>query len=924
MRVRRRVLIAAGTLIGLSLAALVVLPLLFRDRIAVWAHAEAERAVDARVDWSGVGLTFFKNFPNLTLRLDHLTVVGNDPFAGDTLLSTRAFRLELAVRSLIPGLRGTGPILVRSIQLDQPAVHLRVLDDGTANWDIAGRDAATPGPAEPSSGDLEVELRSLEITDGSMVLEDAQIGLYASLVGLQHALSGDFSKERFAVRTRTHADTATLRFAGVPYLEGAALDLEADLDADMASRRFSFAENELRLNDLVLRFSGSATRVGDDVALDVTFDAPQTEFAQILSLVPVVYAHDFDALETSGTFSVQGHIRGDWGDQAFPSFSLNAEVADGMFRYPDLPLPAREVSLHLTIDNPGGDVDSTVVRERFHLRLGDEPIDAALTLHTPVSDPDVDVSVKGRLDLADLMRTVKLDDVAELTGVVRADAAVRARLSDIDSARWERVAARGSVLVNDVTVRTGALSQPVAVQEATLEISPQRVEVRSLRMRIGNSDLQATGSLDNVLGFVLRGADLRGRATFGSRHVDLEEWKSKDGFELIPVPAGIDLELDGTVDLLTYGALDLSAARGSLHVKDRRMTLDDFTMRTLGGGVVVNGFYETLDPSRPTFGVTLALDSLDISRASAALLTVRTLAPVSRFARGAFSVKVDLDGALGNDMTPLFEVLDGNGSFVTTEVALESFPALERLAEALSLPQLAKPLIDGVRSTIEIRDGRLHVWPFQVTIGDLRLAVSGSNGIDQSLDYRLILAVPRAALGGGADDAVRALITKAGRVGVDLQTADSIEVAVGLTGTVTDPSVQIDFSGAVSSAAEQAGQAVGQAVGERVDSATEQVRRQIRARADSIIQEAEEQAAAVRAEARRLADGLRDEGNRRADQVLGEVTNPVARVAAQAVADRIRREADEKARAMVEEADRRADDLVADARERAAAILQGG
>ncbi|HSW28521.1 MAG TPA: AsmA-like C-terminal region-containing protein [Longimicrobiales bacterium] len=928
----KKVLVAAGSLVGLSLVALVGLPFLFKGRIEARVHTEVERAVDAQVDWSGVGLTFFRNFPNLALRLDHLTVVGSEPFAGDTLVSMKGFRLVLDAGSLIRGLRGTGPFLVRSVRLEEPVVHLRVLPDGASNWDIVRGGSTKAGSAEPSSRSLSVEFRSLGIRGGSLLLENAQTGLYTSMEGLQMDLGGDFSQERFVVRTRTRSDATTLRFAGMPYLEGVALDLVADLDADMTRRSVSFAENELRLNELVLNFSGSAARTGENVALDVTFTAPRTAFSQALSLVPVLYAHDFETLETSGSFSLQGRVLGEWGENALPAFSMSADVTDGMFRYPDLPLAARDIALRFALDNPGGDVDSTVVRlDGVHLRIGDEPIHGSLTLRTPVSDPDVDLRVRGAVDLADVARTVKLDDVEELTGVVRADAELRARLSDIDGRRYERVAARGNVVITDVNVRTGKLPQPIAVREATLELSPQRVEVRSLQMQLGSSDVHATGSVDNVLAFVLRGEDLRGSASFTSQRVDLDEWRSKENFELIPVPAGLDLALDGTVARLTFAALDMADAHGSLRLKDRRLMLDDFTMRTLGGGIGVSGFYETLDPAKPTFRVGVALDSLDIPSAAAAFVTLRMLAPVAGFTRGAFSAQLDLAGALGQGMAPVLDVLNGTGSLQTTTFSLEGFPALARLGEVLGLPQLANPTFQAISSFIEIRDGRLHVRPFQVGVGDFRMAVSGSNGVDQTLDYKLTLAVPRGALGEGAERAIQGLISEAGRAGLDLQAADSIEVSVGLAGTVTDPAVEADFQGLVTSAGDRARQNAGAAVEERIgaarelaDSTKEDALRRARARADSIMQQAEEGGAAIRAEARQLADDLRAEADRLADQVLAGATNPVARAAARAAADRIRKEADERANAVVLEADRRADDLVAEARRRAEEILKEG
>ncbi|GMV04550.1 MAG: membrane protein [Gemmatimonadota bacterium] len=931
MTPRRKIAAAVAATLAFIVVALAALPLLLKGRVEELAHRAVASAVDARVAWGDVGLTFFRDFPDVSLRLDDLSVVGNEPFAGDTLLSVDRFRLVLDAGSLWGAWRGTGPVVVRSVALTGPAVRLVVGADGAANWDI-GRGGGGEGEA-PGGRAMGLRLRSVEVTGGRLHLDDARTGLVASVEGVDHQLSGDLSRDRVTLRTRTRAAAASVRFAGIPYLSRAAVDLRADVDADLAGGRFTLADNELRLNDLVLRFAGSAAKAGDDVALDVTFSAPETDFARILSLVPVVYARDFASLETSGSFAVEGNVRGTWGEEAFPGFALDARVADGMFRYPDLPLPARDIAFRMAVTNPGGDVDSTVVRvERFHVRLGDQPVEAAFTLRTPVSDPDVDVSVRGAVDLADVGRTVKLPDVEELRGTVRADAAVRARLSDVDAGRWERVAARGTVSARDVAVRAAALKQSVAVEEATLELTPRRAEVRSLRARLGSSDVQATGSLDNVLGFVLRGEVLRGRASFTSGRFVLDEWASDDRqLQLIPVPAGVDLALEGTVGELTFGALQMTDARGSLAVRDERVALDGFSLRTLGGRVSVDGFYETVDPERPAFDVALALDSLDIPSAWKSLLTVRMLAPVAEFARGAFSARLDLAGAFGEGMLPDFGALDGAGSLATTPVVLEGFPALARLSETLSLPQLARPTLNAVRSSLEIRDGRLHVKPFQVRMGDVRMGVSGSNGIDASLDYTLQLAVPRALLGAQADRLVSSLAAQAGRVGVDLQAADTIPVAVGLGGTVKSPTLTTSLGSAVASAGEQARQAVGEAVAqgravaeERVDSAAAAARARAQAAADSLMADAEAQAENIRTEARRLADAARAEGNRRAEQVLARATNPVARAAAGPVAERIRQEANTQADNLVAEADRRAEQVLAEARRRADELLRGG
>jgi AsmA-like C-terminal region len=922
---RRKSLVAVGAVFGVLLASLLILPVIFRGRIATLARAELDRMVAARIDWGGIGLTFFRDFPNLTLGLRDLRVVGVDRFEGDTLATAGSLRVVLDVGSVVRNLMGSAPIVVRSIRLAEPDLSLAVLEDGTANWDIM-RPRAEPAGEKGSGRALNVELRSFEVSDGHIVLENAQTGLYASLEGLHHTLSGNFSQDSLGVRTRTHADRTTVRFAGTSWLAGVRLDFDANVDADLAHERFAFRDNELRLNDLALRFSGTAARDEAGTALDVTFAAPGTEFAQILSLVPAVYARDFTSLETSGTFTLDGRVRGTLAPGVVPGFAIHVAVDDGMFRYPDLPLPARAIALDLAVDNPGGDADSTVLNlRRFHAEIGGRPLDATLTLRTPVSDPDLDARVKGTLDLADVARTVKLEGVRELTGMVAADASLSARRSDVENARYDRIGANGSLSARNVSLAAEDLRQPVAVEEATLRLSPRRTDIESFQATIGSSDLRASGWIDNVPGFVMRDEPLRGSATFESSRFVLDEWKSDDpALQVIPVPAMLDLELNGTVGRLTYGALEMSDARGKVHVKDERLTLEDFRVSTLGGRIGVSGYYETIDPTRPTFALRMAIDSLGISNASEAMLTVRTLAPVARFARGTFSANFALSGALARDLTPLFDVLDGTGSLLTSRIALVGFPMMQRLAEALKMPRLDNPTFNAIRSNVEIRDGRLHVRPFQVGMGDFSMLVSGSNGIDQSLDYSLELAVPRAILGNAADRLVQDLSVQAGRAGIDLQASDSIRLGIRVTGTITDPSINVGLAEAAASMQQQVGQAAGAAVQQQVDKAREQVDsaraeavRRAQAQADSIVADAEVRADTIRAEARRLGDNVRAEGNKRADEVLARATNAIARRAAQPVADRIRKEADDQANTIVHQADERADALVAEAHKQA-------
>jgi vacuolar-type H+-ATPase subunit H len=927
MRSPRKLLLGLGALVASLLVALLVLPVLFRDRIAARLETEISGSVNARLAWGGVGLSLLRDFPNATLSLDRLSVVGVKPFERDTLVAIRQARLVLDVGSVIGYLRRGDRIVVREIALQTPTVNLRVLPDGRANWDIARQRAKA---TTDTTGAVGLTLRDLRISDGSVTMDDQQTHLVASIRGLQESLRGDLAKDRLVLSTRTRADSVSLRFAGIPYLSHVGLELNADVDADLIARRFTFTNDSLRLNKLVLAFAGSVSIGKPDVAIDLTFATPSTAFRDILSLVPAIYARDFEHLQTAGTMSTSGRVRGAYGPTAFPAFALRARVENGAFRYPALPLPARDIFMDLSVDNPGGHVDSTVVNlKRLHAVIGGRPLDARLVMRTPVSDPDVDLRVIGAVNLADVGRTVKLEGVSELAGLVAADVAMHARMSDVDAGRYDRVAASGTVHVARLALRAATLPQAIAIDTAALRLTPRTAELTSFAARIGKSDVRATGSLDNVLGFALRDQDLRGSATVTSNHFDLNEWRSSEKTtEVIPVPPHVDFALKATAARVSYGALTLANVRGDLRVKDQRVTLDALQMETLRGTVVANGFYETTVPGRPTFDFDLRLAAVDIPAAFAALTTVQQLAPVARWAQGGISGTIGLKGPLGTDMVPIFKALTGKGAIETDRLVVQGAPVLERLADALKLDQIRKPALGAVRASYDVADGRVHVQPFVVKMNGIDMTVAGSNGIDQSLKYDLALAVPRALLGGAAGSVVATLASQAGKAGAELAAGETVRLGAQVTGTVTNPTVRANFAGMGASVRDAAKNVVQQevatrtaAVKQKADSAVEEARRRARAEADKLVAEAERQAATIRAEARTLAATARSEGNARADSLLARAVNPVARMAAKAGTDRLRKEADQQAERIVREADARADGLVAQAKQKADALV---
>src|SRR4249920_3283182 len=84
-------------------AAIAALPFLFKDKIVNLVKAEINNNINAKVNFTGFDLTILSSFPNLTIKLDQLSVVGVGEFEGDTLAGIGNASVTLDVMSVISG-----------------------------------------------------------------------------------------------------------------------------------------------------------------------------------------------------------------------------------------------------------------------------------------------------------------------------------------------------------------------------------------------------------------------------------------------------------------------------------------------------------------------------------------------------------------------------------------------------------------------------------------------------------------------------------------------------------------------------------------------------------------------------------------------------------------------------------------------------
>lgn len=888
----KKALIIFGVVLVVFLAAAIIIPIVLKEPIKKKVLEEANKNLNAKVNFSDVSLSLFRSFPNLFVGVEDLSVIGVAEFEGDTLVYLKTLGLDVDIMSAING----APV-INHINLSKGLLSATVLKDGKASYDIVPENASPEEApaAEPTA--FQLKLKKFSINDLELRYDDRQGGTKVNTKALNLELSGDFTADNTAIDTEVNMDKLTVVSGGVPFLNRVELELKAEVDADMKNMQFVLKDNALRINGLNLVWQGTVGMPNDkDITMDLTFGAPKTDFKEILSLIPAIYMTDFAAVKTSGSLTLNGMAKGTYNEKTLPTFSLNLKVDNASFQYPDLPKKVEQIAIDLNVANPGGDADRTIIDlKKFHFEMAGNPFDVRVLIKTPTSDPDIDASFKGKLDMGSVADVMPLEKEDRIKGTLIADADIKGRQSYLDNKQYDRFVARGELILSDFEYATKSLAMPVNVKYAQFKFAPTHLELASFDAKAGSSDFKASGKIENYLGYALKDELLKGSFALNSTLLDVNqlmgivptdpnataESKPADAApaantEPLLIPQNLDVALALNVGKLIYDNITLSQVKGNANIRGGKVDLSGLTFNTLGGMITVRGNYNTQNEKKPSFDFDLGVNDVVVKEAFRTFNTVKKLIPFGEKTEGKASIEFNIKGGM-KGMDADLNSLNGGGRFTSKSLKVTGTELLNKITDVIKYPALKNPEVKDVNLSFKFENGRVAITPFDVNVGPVSANIGGSHGFDETMDYVMKTSIPTAALGAQANAVIGSLSSAAKGFGVNLGATDKIDIDLLVKGTFAKPIVTPTFGG---KGGASAGESLKNMATDELNKQKDELERKAREEADKLKNQAEQEANKLKNQAEQEAARLKKEAEDRARKE----------------ADRLKKEAEERAK----------------------------
>ncbi len=484
--------IAVGVIVVLFLAAITVaVSYLKPERLTPLVTKLANEYLDAKVSLDRVELSFWSTFPKFELdvrglqvqskALDKLPadVVSKLPAYADSLAYIRHFNGAVNIPKL-----SIGEIALYDIVIENPRFNVVQATPEVANYDIFpksdDKEESSAGVPVPS-----ITFGSFRIVDGMPVRYFSIPDTTEVAVTLTTTRLDGIDAPVYAVNVDgvTSASIPGISLENLRFGIGGSLRWDRSKPAYIGFDRF-----KIQVDDVQTEVS-SEVNLGKELTIEtLQLALPETKVNSIIALIPKEMRGELDKVTTDLSVAADMRLMRPYrpGIDSIPSFDLSLRVPEGKLVYENLVLNRFALDAAANID--GDNLDKSKLDVKRLLAIGEGVgFELNATASDILSDPAVDGTFKGGVEIQRLPKKLLAKLPFEVTGSLRADSRFRFRKSYLDREEFHRIR-----LTGDACLKNFKLSMPEL---------PAEIYARDVDLKLGTNSEFTRGdvSVDSLL-----------------------------------------------------------------------------------------------------------------------------------------------------------------------------------------------------------------------------------------------------------------------------------------------------------------------------------------------------------------------------------------------------------------------------------------
>ena len=350
--------------------------------------------------------------------------------------------------------------------------------------------------------------------------------------------------------------------------------------------------------------------------------------------------------------------------------------------------------------------------------------------------------------------------------------------------QWQRLI-RNWEFNGSIKARRGRFFTPYfplrnRLSNVDITFNSQRLDVNNLEYRVGKSDLQLTGALDNINSTLLgrkakpltltlkarsktldlnelmaamyRGSNFsaegEGRISLAGVSDDdeesiqrtIESSTSADSDTLhyaILIPKNIVMDIDLRNDTTYYSDFVLHNLHSSIGMKNGVLNLHDLSAKSNDGDMRLDLVYATASSNNIGIGMLLDMHNIKVNRFINLMPEIDSIMPMLKGVDGVINARLAATTRVDSLMNVIMPTTTAALNISGKNLVLLDNETFREIAKMLRFKNREKNMIDSLSVEVTAYDAQIDVYPFIISMDRYKLGVVGWNDFDTNYKYHI-------------------------------------------------------------------------------------------------------------------------------------------------------------------------------------------
>lgn len=335
---------------GLLITLMVIITLLFSDKIKEQAQIIIDNSIDGTFEFKDAKVSFFSHFPTLAVTMDNVLLYGVPGFGKDTLLLGKELSL------------------------------------GVNLFSIFGNN---------------IEVKNIYIKGGNFLFNDTESNFSIKLSNIDYKGKGRLMGDNLSLRSQIEVESLLLTYQGENYIDRKRVTARLITEMNTTKMSFKLVKNKVKLEELNASFIGELDILEDGYSVNLNLSTERASLKDLLSLLPSSYSTWLSTTTIEGDARANILFSGKTkeGTELSPDLSISFDIYNGRIMSSEAPVPVEKIRFSSSITLPSLDMEQLDFKAdtlSFSVAQGENQMSFQMK---GISAPFVKIEGKGNVNL---------------------------------------------------------------------------------------------------------------------------------------------------------------------------------------------------------------------------------------------------------------------------------------------------------------------------------------------------------------------------------------------------------------------------------------------------------------------------------------------------------------------------------------------